>query len=198
MQQVRREAYGEDIGQHSWVSAEEMRCDIPRLRLVATSRLLDLGCGPCGPLTFLLAAVGCVGTGVDVSPSALRSGRARAKALAVNNLLSVKEADVNEPLPFAANSFDAAMALDLVLHVHDRRGLFQEVARLLRTGGRFLFTDAGVLTGSISNDDLSQRSAQGYTVLAAPGWNEQLVEAAGFRVIETEDRTGSVLRNARG
>ncbi|MBI1796355.1 MAG: hypothetical protein HYR74_04820 [Candidatus Eisenbacteria bacterium] len=30
---LRAEAYGEDIGQHSWVSAAELRDDIARLRL---------------------------------------------------------------------------------------------------------------------------------------------------------------------
>ncbi len=33
MRQLRREAYGEDIGQHSWVGAEELRRDIYRLNL---------------------------------------------------------------------------------------------------------------------------------------------------------------------
>ena len=33
MRQLRREAYGEDIGQHSWVSADELRGDIQRLKL---------------------------------------------------------------------------------------------------------------------------------------------------------------------
>ena len=28
MRQIRREAYGEDIGQHSWVGADELRGDI--------------------------------------------------------------------------------------------------------------------------------------------------------------------------
>ncbi|MEO8453486.1 MAG: hypothetical protein ABI647_27125 [Gemmatimonadota bacterium] len=42
MQRVRREAYGEDIGQHSWVTADELRSDLQRLGLTATSRLLDL------------------------------------------------------------------------------------------------------------------------------------------------------------
>ena len=32
----------------------------------------------------------------------------------------------------------------------------------------------------------------------APGFNERWLESAGFRVIETEDRTASVLRNAGG
>jgi hypothetical protein len=33
MQRVRLEAYGKDIGQHSWVTAEELEEDIPRLKL---------------------------------------------------------------------------------------------------------------------------------------------------------------------
>jgi len=49
MRQLRREAYGEDIGQHSWVGADELRRDAQRLGLCATSRLLDLGDGDCGP-----------------------------------------------------------------------------------------------------------------------------------------------------
>ena len=28
MQRLRRDAYGEDIGQHSWVTADEVRADI--------------------------------------------------------------------------------------------------------------------------------------------------------------------------
>ena len=42
MSAIRREAYGEDIGQHSWVAAEELRRDILRLRLSPSSRFLDL------------------------------------------------------------------------------------------------------------------------------------------------------------
>ena len=84
MRQIRREAYGEDIGQHSWVGADEVRGDIDRLELSPASRFVDLGCGPCGPLTFVLATVGCPSTGVDLSPSALRVGRARAASLGID------------------------------------------------------------------------------------------------------------------
>ena len=198
MRQIRREAYGEDIGQHSWVGAQEVRTDIRRLNLSPTSRFLDLGCGPCGPLTFILATVGCPGTGVELSPSALRVGRARATALGIDDLLSVREADLNEQLPFGPRSFDAAMALDVVLHLRDRLKLFHEVARMLPEGGRFLFTDAGVVTGSVSNEEVRNRSVHGYTQFVAAGWNEGLLESAGFRLIETENRTMSVLKNASG
>jgi hypothetical protein len=76
--------------------------------------------------------------------------------------------------------------------------LFREVARLLRKGGRFLFTDAGVLTGSISSEQVRERSVHGYIQFAAPGWNESLIRSAGFRLVETENRTANLLKNARG
>jgi len=198
MRQIRREAYGEDIGQHSWVSAEEMRADIRRLGLTSTSRFLDLGAGPCGPLTFVLATVGCSGTGAELSPQALRAGEARAMALGVERFLTVREIDLNERLPFEAGSFDAAMSLDVVLHLRDRARFFEEVARVLSPRGRFLFTDAGVVTGSISNDEVRKRSVHGLTHLVPPGWNETLLVSAGFRLIETEDRTASAAMNGGG
>ncbi|MGI9026975.1 MAG: hypothetical protein ACR2GP_15635 [Burkholderiaceae bacterium] len=42
MQRLRQEAYGQDIGQHSWVTVEELAQDIVRLQLARASRLLDL------------------------------------------------------------------------------------------------------------------------------------------------------------
>jgi SAM-dependent methyltransferase len=198
MQQIRREAYGEDIGQHSWVDADEVRADIIRLQLTPFSRLVDLGSGPCGPLTFILASVGCAGIGVDISFSALQAGRTRAASLGIDALLLVEEVDLNEPLPFKTSSFDGVISLDVILHLRDRLSLFHEVARLLRSGGRFLFTDAGVVTGSVSNEEVRRRSVHGYTQFVVPGWNESLLESTGFQLIESEDRTGNVLRNASG
>jgi SAM-dependent methyltransferase len=198
MRQLRIDAYEEDVGQHSWVSADELRADTHRLQLTRESRLLDLGCGPCGPLTFILAHVRCRGTGVEVSPHALEAGRARAAALGVADLMSVQTADLNHPLPFEPRTFDAAMSLDVVLHVRDRLQLFRQVAGVLASGGHFILTDAAVLTGSISNEEVRLRSVHGYAQFVAPTFNQTLLEAAGFSLIESEDRTGSVLRNASG
>jgi SAM-dependent methyltransferase len=198
MRQLRVEAYGEDIGQHSWVTAEELRADASRLRLSPSSRLLDLGCGPCGPLTFLLRSVGCHGTGTELSAPALPVGLARADALGVNHLLTLRVADLNEPLPFPGVSFDAAMSLDVVLHLRDRGRFFHDVARVLAPAGRFLFTDAGVVTGLVSNEEILLRSVHGYTQFVAPGFNERALEDAGFRLLDTEDRTTNALKNAAG
>ena len=145
MRQLRLEAYGEDLGQHSWVTSEELLAAAGHLELSSASRLLDLGCGPGGPLTFLSSRVHCYGTGLDVSAGAIAAGRARAAALGVADRVTLREADLDRPLPFASGSVDAAMALDVVLHLGDRGEVFREVARVLVPVGRFLFTDAAVV-----------------------------------------------------
>jgi cyclopropane fatty-acyl-phospholipid synthase-like methyltransferase len=198
MRQLRLEAYGEDIGQHSWVGADELRRDAQRLGLSASSRLLDLGSGPCGPLTFLLSTVGCTGVGLELSPSAIQVGYLRATALGVQERFSAHATDLNDPLPFGLGAFDAVLAVDVVLHLRDRQALFREVTKLLRPGGRFLFTDAGVISGAVSNDELQRRSVHGYTQFVPIGWNERLLDTVGLRVLETENRTASVFRNANG
>ena len=196
MQRVRADAYDEDIGQHSWVSADELREDAVRLALAASSHVLDLGCGPGGPLTFLLRSLGCRGTGLDVNVTAVELARARAEAAGVAGRVTVREADLDDPLPLDDGAFDAALSVDVVLHLHDRGAFFREVRRVLAPGARFLFTDAGVLTGAVSDADVAARSANGPTQLVAPGFNERALEAAGLAIVETGDRTDALAATA--
>jgi SAM-dependent methyltransferase len=198
MQRIRREGYGEDIGQHSWVTAKELRADIQRLHLSSSSRLVDLGCGPCGPLTFVLDNVRCAGVGVDVSAAALDVGRARAVSMGIENLFATRQADLNATLPFETASFDVAISLDAVIHIRERAALFREVARILRPGGRFLFTDGGVVTGPISNEEMRRRTPHGFALFVPPGWNDKLLDDAALRVLEIEDRTANAMQNAQG
>ena len=196
--QIRREAYGEDFGQHSWATADEVRECIPRLRLSPTTRILDIGCGPAGPLTFIVGAVGCRGVGLDVSAAAIEAGSSRVSELGLDRLITLLTADSNEPIPFGIDSFEAVISVDVVLHLHDRSRLFREVARVLGAGGRFWFTDAGVLTGPVSVEEAALRSPHGYTQLAPAGFNDRALEAEGFRILSVDDRTADLLANATG
>ncbi len=198
MQQLRQEAYGQDIGQHSWVSAVELAEDIPRLQLTRSSRLLDLGCGPGGPLTFVVSRVGCRAVGLDLSPPAVDSARSRAEAFGFAPLIEFHEADLNEALPFEAGTFDAVLSVDVVLHLRDRTEAFREVARVLVPEGRFLFTDAGVITGPLCSEEFRRRAVHGFTQLAPAGFNERALELAGFRLLESSDRTPGLVAAATG
>ncbi len=53
LEQVRRETYGEDFGQSSWVTGPEYRRFFCLLGLAAADHVLDVGCGSGGPALFL-------------------------------------------------------------------------------------------------------------------------------------------------
>ena len=55
LEQVRRNTYGEDFGQSSWVTADEYRRFFRFLDLGPTDHVLDVGCGSGGPALFLAA-----------------------------------------------------------------------------------------------------------------------------------------------
>src|SRR5260370_188184 len=196
MRQLRAEAYGQDIGQHSWVTAEELLADIPKLKLSPESRLLDLGCGPAGPLTYVSAQTKCQAVGLDVSANAIAAARHRAQSLELSERIALQQPDLNEPLPFADARFDAVVSIDVILHLRDRAAIFVEVARVLAPGGRFLFTDAGVITGPVSSEEIQRRTPHGYAQFVPPGVNEHLPERAGFRLIATCNRTPDLLKSA--
>jgi len=48
-EQVRRAAFGEDVGQNSWLTVDELERFAGWLELGPSSRLLDVGCGSGGP-----------------------------------------------------------------------------------------------------------------------------------------------------
>jgi cyclopropane fatty-acyl-phospholipid synthase-like methyltransferase len=198
MRQLRAEAYGQDIGQHSWVTSEELLADIPKLKLSPDSRLLDLGCGPAGPLTFVAAETKCMAVGVDVSANAIEAARARAASLELSEKITLQQSDLDEPLPFPNAYFNAVVSIDVILHLRDRAVIFREVARVLAPAGRFLFTDAGVITGPASSEEIQRRTPHGFAQFVPPGVNEQLLERAGFHLIENCDRTPNLAKSAAG
>ena len=198
MQRIRHEAYGDDIGQYSWVTKQDLESDVARLGLTAVSRILDLGCGPGGPFAFVVGLTGCQGTGIDMSLPAIEAARKRGESLGLEARLNFQQADLNQPLAFPNSSFDAAMSFDVVLHVRDRSALFREIRRVLIPGGQFLFTDAGVVTGLISADQFRVRADRGFAQFVVPGSNERGLKVAGFQVLDVIDRTPGFVETAGG
>jgi len=72
-----------------------------------------------------------------------------------------------------------------------------EMFRVLKPGGRMLFSDALVVGGMLSHEEIATRSSIGFYVYSPPGENERLMERAGFRQIRVTDTTGSAARIAK-
>jgi SAM-dependent methyltransferase len=96
-------------------------------------------------------------------------------------------ADANARLPFEDGAFDALVCIDSMNHFADRLSVFREWHRVLRPGGRAVFTDPVVITGPVTNDELALRASIGLFLFVPPGANEQLIEKAGLRLLRQED-----------
>jgi 2-polyprenyl-3-methyl-5-hydroxy-6-metoxy-1,4-benzoquinol methylase len=57
--QIRREAFGEDIGQNSWLTADEQDSFLEWLDLSPGKTLLDVACGAGGPALRIAATTAC-------------------------------------------------------------------------------------------------------------------------------------------
>jgi cyclopropane fatty-acyl-phospholipid synthase-like methyltransferase len=59
-------AVGEDIGQNSWLTVEELERFAGWLELDQSSKLLDGGCGSGGPALHIARLTGCEIVGVEL------------------------------------------------------------------------------------------------------------------------------------
>ena len=189
---LRREIYGEDLGQTGWRTAAEQAEIAALLRLGPEVRLLDVACGSGGPSIALAERTGCMVTGFDVEPAGIAEAEVQAGARGLADRAGFRVADCGGRLPFADGSLDAVLCVDAVNHLPDRFGTLREWARLLRPGGRLLFTDAVVVTGAVAKAELDVRAALGFYLFVPPGLNEEAVAAAGLALFRREDRTPAV------
>jgi SAM-dependent methyltransferase len=147
-------------------------------------RLLDLGCGVCGPAADIATAWPTVRIdAITVSPVQA--------ALAADRLAAAGLADRVTPhcldyhaLPFPDASFDLVYFFESSGYTWDPVRLFREVHRVLRPGGRVYIKDLFARPGPYTADE--QADIDGVNRLWAmrqvptmPDWQARL-EAAGF------------------
>jgi hypothetical protein len=119
LEAIRKETFGKDIGQNSWLTADEYDRFISWLRLVPEHHVLEVASGSGGPALYLAHQTSCYVTGIDAN----ESGIATANQSAVKSNL------------------------------------------------------------------WALRSSIGFFLFVPPGVNEQLIEKAGFHLVQQEDVT---------
>jgi SAM-dependent methyltransferase len=189
--EIRRETYGEDIGQNSWITTHEYDTFYSWLKLSAGAHLLEVASGSGGPSLYLAKKFKCRITGLDINEEGIKTANQQALEAGIMDA-KFQIANVNERLPFDDETFDAVMCVDSMNHFRDRPGSLKEWQRVLRSGKRALFTDPVVITGPVSNEELAARSNIGFFLFVPLEVTQNLIKQAGFNLLRCEDVTGNI------
>jgi SAM-dependent methyltransferase len=117
---------------HWWYRGRRKVLDgiLAGLGLPADARILDAGCGS-GRNMVELARFGTV-TGVELSQTSVALARARG----VGEVIAGSALE----MPFADDSFDVAVTLDVIEHLEDDLAALRELRRVVAPGGSLLVT----------------------------------------------------------
>jgi SAM-dependent methyltransferase len=190
---IRAEAFGEEIGQNSWLTADEHRGFFDMLGLDESTEVLEVASGSGGPALFMVRETGCRVTGVDLHDDGVATANTAAAAAGLAERARFQRVDARAGLPFGDGSFDALLCIDSINHMYEREAVLRDWQRVLRPGGRLLFTDPIVVSGMIRREEMVLRSGgMGEFVFTPPGLDEELLRAAGFDAIQIEDRTSNM------
>jgi SAM-dependent methyltransferase len=185
--EIRREAFGEDIGQSSWLTADEQDRFLPQLELSTGRLLLDIACGSGGPPLRIAAKTGCSLVGVDVHADAISTAEVLARERGLAHRASFQVANAAERMPFPDGHFDAITCVDAINHLPNRPRILADWARLLKPGGRLLFTDPITVTGPLTGEEIAVRSSIGFFSFVPVDYDRRLLVECGLRLVTCED-----------
>ena len=194
--QIRADTYDEDIGQNGWLTAAEQDLFVEWLGVGADDRLLDIACGSGGPTLRIAEKCACEVVGVDIHEDAVEAAKRAAADRGLAARGSFHHADGGARLPFDDETFDALTCIDAINHLPKRPDVFTEWRRVLKRGGRLVFTDPIVVTGPLTHEEIRIRSSIGFFLFVPDGTDDAMLDAAGFSVLKRADRTRNMAEMA--
>jgi len=154
------------------------------------ARILDAGCGVCGPSIDIASGIDDVCFDcVTISPVQASIAKQNVDHRGLRSRVRVQVGDYHH-LPFQDDFFDSAVFFESACYSYDQGALFQEVRRVLTPAGRLyvkdVFVEDGVLSAAQAEelDQINSVYACRLTTLRATA---EAVRSAGFRYIESAD-----------
>ena len=146
--------------------------------------VLDVGCGVGGPSRYLADRFGCSVIGIDVVPVRTEVAQELAAMTNMGDQVSYRVADATA-LDFIDATFSHVWMLDVSIHIRDKRALFGEIARVLRTGGLLVMHEQ---TGPLPRAMAPVMREAPYIAPSLPQLI-RYVEDAGLRMLTWRDTT---------
>ena len=162
--------------------------------LDAQTRVLDIGSGYGGAARRMVERFDCHVTCLNLAEAENARNREMNAERGISAKIDVVDGSFEE-IPLPDSSVDVVWSQDAILHSGDRTRVLQEVDRVLRSGGKFVFTDPmaaddcppGVLDPILARIHLPD--------LGSPGFYQQQADNLGWHNHGYEDYTDQLVRH---
>jgi ubiquinone/menaquinone biosynthesis C-methylase UbiE len=161
--------------------------------ITSADRVLDVGGGIGGPARQLAHRFGCRVTVLDLTAEYCAVGQTLTEWTGLTDLVSFVNASGLE-MPFDAATFDVAWTQHASMNIADKAGLYREIARVVRPGGRFAFFDMLAGPNQPIHFPVPWAADPSFSFLASPAETRALIAEVGFH--ETTWLTGDALQEA--
>jgi len=159
-----------------------------RMRPSPASRVLDIGSGLGGPARTLAEAYGCAVTGIDLTPAFCAAAATLSGWVGLGDQVDFRQGDATA-LPFADNSFDAAMTIHVAMNIAAKDRMYAEARRVIRPGGVFAVYDVLQGEGGEVHYPVPWARTPDISHLVTRADMETLLTGAGFALSEVTDST---------
>ncbi|MEN9779272.1 MAG: hypothetical protein RL087_579 [Pseudomonadota bacterium] len=154
--------------------------------VTAHDEVLDVCSGMGGPARYLAWKRGCRVTGLDLTRSRVQGATELTQAAGLSGRVNFVEGNALA-MPFEDARFSLAIAQEAFAHIPDKPQLVHECARVLRPGGRLVFSDILCRQPLSADDARGLYDGMRFSEIASVAEYTALLQAEGLRMVRVTD-----------
>ena len=170
------------------------RLMIERLQLREGMRIVDIGCGVCGPMRRVARESGARVFCVNNNARQLERAKEKNIEAGLDHAAEYLHCSFMDMSAIDADTFDAGYAIESTCHAPDKQGAFAEIYRILKPGALFWGQEM-CMTDKFDPADghhraLKEDLMQGIALREIATFSEvnKMLEAVGFEIVEAADK----------